>query len=171
MVSELETVLEGVLLADLSDLPVPAPEHDPLVLPDSAKEVQTPKSVPISLIPKGALKALNAVKIERAPRVASLADVEIRIGGLPNVRGVARDMSATGVFVATRGQLPIDDIVTLSLALKSDTQWDVQEHKVMARVVRRVIGVGYGLRFEEKISKGLQKVLDRLDSSSERKIL
>lgn len=78
-----------------------------------------------------------------AERVVVPADVEVRVDG-EAFAAIVRDLSATGVYIVTERELPIDAVVTIAIDLPDVAMLASTRFEVGARVVRRAY-TGYGL--------------------------
>lgn len=81
----------------------------------------------------------------RNPRIDMEAACLVATGS-GKQRGVLKDISLRGARVVTKGELPLNGLVTLSVAVPGTSPLKVMQFK--ARVVRGVEG-GYGLEFKE----------------------
>ena len=113
----------------------------------------------VSLIPPAALAALRgsgtqvgvpavpplrAGAAARAARIVVPIDLEVSVAGGPAFAAVARDISTTGLFIATGAELDLQTIITLDLHLPGETALAEARYSVSARVVRRT-DAGYGV--------------------------
>ncbi len=152
--------------------------------PDTSKQTPETSEPKPSLIPSGALLALQKYRHkplvptpdrqplpvrERARRMLLPADVRVsseETGDDLALSAITRDLSTTGLFLVTETLVPVGTTLHISLQLPGDDEWSLCDLELTGRVVRQV-DHGLGVDFVSPPAEAVRRIEQLIDGDVE----